>query len=411
MSGEPLPLFGERPHRIGILAEKLASKGHDVTWWTTTFDHQHKKYLYNKNTSIHITPSYKINFVHGSIPYKKNISITRLINHYQVSKAFKKNTNEEQRPDIILCAYPTIDLAYEAVRYANKNNIPIVIDVRDLWPDIFIDPLPNSLKKIGELALSLYIKKANYIFNHCTSIIAVSDSYLLWTQKYKLNSSESVLDKIFPLGYKKPDPIKNVIIENKFSYINFSPSINYVLFSGTFGQTYDLSTIIKSAAMLKDNKKVHFIFVGDGENTYKWKTEAHGLNNITFTGWVNNDELSYLLSKSDIGLMAYKINAPQSLPNKIFEYLAYGMPIVSSLDTDTKHLLFSKNIGITYTAGDPIDFKKKLLKILNDDNILSEMKKNAQILFNESYSSDNIYDNLVIYLEETHQFFGEKYDK
>ncbi|MEM7835549.1 glycosyltransferase WbuB, partial [Morganella morganii] len=65
----------------------------------------------------------------------------------------------------------------------------------------------------------------------------------------------------------------------------------------------------------------------------------------------------------------------------------------------------------TYTAGDPIDFKKKLLKILNDDNILSEMKKNAQILFNESYSSDNIYDNLVIYLEETHQFFGEKYDK
>ena len=49
MSGEPLEMFGERPHRVGILSKMLVQKGHKVTWFTTTFDHQHKKYWFNND--------------------------------------------------------------------------------------------------------------------------------------------------------------------------------------------------------------------------------------------------------------------------------------------------------------------------------------------------------------------------
>nr|MZG82429.1 glycosyltransferase WbuB [Photobacterium lucens] len=55
MSGEPLSLHGERPHRVGILSEMLVEKGHHVTWWTTTFDHQKKDFLFKETTEINVS--------------------------------------------------------------------------------------------------------------------------------------------------------------------------------------------------------------------------------------------------------------------------------------------------------------------------------------------------------------------
>ncbi|WP_223270270.1 glycosyltransferase family 4 protein [Colwellia sp. C1TZA3] len=401
MSGEPLALYGERPHRVGVLSEMLVDAGHKVTWWTTTFDHQNKKYFYDKYTKVDIKKNLTMRYLHSKVAYRKNISFARINNHKLVAKNFTEVSSSLEKPDLIFCAFPTIDLAYHATSYAVKNDIPVVIDVRDLWPDILLQALPKTFKFIGEFLLSRYFRQTKYIFNNCTAITAVSDNYLQWAIGYTdIDRSDS--GHVFPLGYQK-----NIVSEYdlhasqlKFQDIGLDESKILIWFVGTFGQTYDLNTIIKAARKLKHRDDIQFILTGNGEKMEEWAKLAKGLHNVIFTGWVDKLGLDYLSSVSTIGLMSYKKGAPQGLPNKVFEYLSAGLPILSSLQTETKDLLKNEQVGLTYIAGDVDDFIINLKNLIDNKNLLTSMKEKSTLVFETQYSSSIIYGNMIKYFEK-----------
>ena len=401
MSGEPLALYGERPHRVGVLSEMLTKKGHKVTWWTTTFDHQNKSYFYDKYTKVDVGPSLDMFFLHSDIEYKKNISIARVFNHKQVSNCFISVSGREEIPDLIFCAFPTIDLAYQATLYGKRNNVPVIIDVRDLWPDIFLDSGPDVLRPLGRFLLSRYFRQTKYIFSNCTAITAVSDRYLDWAIEYS-NRPKGPSDRVFPLGYQEESDGEFDFKSPQLSFqkIGLNESKLLVWFVGTFGQTYNLSTVIKAARELQDRDDIQFILTGDGEKMEEWSRLAEGMSNVIFTGWVDKLGLAYLSHVSSIGLMSYRNGAPQGLPNKIFEYLAAGLPILSSLQTETKNLLRSEAVGYTYSSDDVGDFLANLKLLVDDKGQLKDMGERARALFEARYSSSTIYGNMIDYFHE-----------
>jgi glycosyltransferase involved in cell wall biosynthesis len=398
MSGEPLEQFGNRPHRVGILSKMLRSRGNIVNWWTTTYDHQGKKYLYSQNTENVNRNDVSMIFLHSKNKYRKNISYLRIKNHVEVSKEFNSLSSYKKKPDIIYCAFPTIDLAYEAVKYGKSNDVPIVIDVRDLWPDIFINPFHRFLHPLIKFFLKKYIKQTKYVFKNCTAITAVSKKYLDYGLHYG-HRSQSVLDRVFPLAYQEyfleQDEFQKCYL--KFSKMGVDTNKIIVWFVGTFGSTYDLLSVIKAVKRVDIN--VQFVMTGDGENDSLWKKESSNNPNIIFTGWANKEELCYLGNVSKIGLMAYRKGAPQGLPNKIFEYMSYGLPILSSLEGESKILLNDNNVGLTYKASDSKDFMLNLMILVNDKERLKNMSDSCRLLYKNKYSSDKVYSDLVHYLE------------
>jgi glycosyltransferase involved in cell wall biosynthesis len=113
---------------------------------------------------------------------------------------------------------------------------------------------------------------------------------------------------------------------------------------------------------------------------------------------MTKDQLNELLSISDIGLACYAKDAPQSIPNKIIEYMSAGMPILSSLKGETKELLGENSCGLTYDPEDLSDFMSKL-SILESYNLRGDMSKNAISLFNDNFDADKVYGEYVHYLE------------
>ena len=401
-SGEIIPTGGERPHRVGMLSSILESRGHSIVWWTTTFDHQSKEYLFNDTTEIKKSENYLQIFLHASWSYSKNISWKRIANHLEVGRKFYEKSNGQEIPDIILCSFPTIDLSYWSVRYGVIHGIPVIVDIRDLWPDIILDSVSKYIRPVVKAFLYSYFKKTRYVLKYATSLAAVSRDYLLWG----LANADRVQredDAVFPLGYFEQEEIKNVQerCDEYYSKIGVSTDKITLWFVGTFGQTYDMITVLKAVQELPENiiNGIQIIISGDGEKNIEWRREADSLKNVIFTGWVNAEHLNYISMLADIGLMAYRKNAPQGLPNKIYEYMASGLAILSSLQKETEEILEKYDIGYTYEAGNVGDCKLMISNIINNEKDRNLMKARSRKLFEEKYSAQEIYNDFANYIE------------
>ena len=202
-ASEILPINGNtRLLRMGLLGEELSkNKDNDVIWFSSTFDHFKKEQLFKEDTIIDIKDNYHLHLFYA-LGYKRNISISRIINHKLLGNKLKKQMKKEEKPDIILASFPTIEFALYAVEYGKKNHVPVIIDVRDLWPDIF----KHNLSGIVKLCAKPYIKYLDYqtrkILKNAYKITGTSSLMVDWGLK-KGQREKTKLDKPFFLGYQK----------------------------------------------------------------------------------------------------------------------------------------------------------------------------------------------------------------
>src|SRR6266404_1607534 len=134
-AAEPLPIDegSQRLFRTGIFAKYLINSGHEVLRWASSFNHTAKKQRVEKDTLVEVQPGYSIWLLHAN-PYEKNISFARWRNHRGIARKFRQLARRERKPDIVFCSLPTLELAEEAAIYGRENRVPVVIDVRDMWP-------------------------------------------------------------------------------------------------------------------------------------------------------------------------------------------------------------------------------------------------------------------------------------
>lgn len=403
--GEPLPIDGsnERLYRMGIIANLLIKKGHKVIWWSSTFNHVRKKQRFNKDTSININNHFNIRLLY-SLKYKNNVSIERIINHHILAHKFSKLAELEVQPDIILCSYPTIELSLVATKYGKRKNVPVIIDVRDLWPDNFLDMVPMWGRWLAKIILIPMLKKTRVIYKSATGIVGLTSDFVEWGINYA-NRKHSNLDREFPMGYIRTPPNQKAIIKaKKFwdSYgINQKNNEFIVCFFGTMGHQFDLKTIIKTAQKLMFQKTLfRFVLCGNGDNLMFYKNIAKNCKNVFFPGWIGTAEIWTLMRLSHVGLVPYvnSKNFTLNLPNKPIEYLSAGLPIVSSLKEGVlADLLKNYNCGMTYNNAN--DLTSKLIDLFNNPEILKEMSKNAFDLYKEKFVAEEVYNDMIDYLE------------
>ncbi len=401
--GEPLPFdeAGGRLHRTGMVAETLRNRGHEVVWWASTLDHGRKIHRFEQPTTVTLPNGVTIRMLHGA-RYTKNVSLARIWNHRQIAAQFYREAARMPKPDVILASFPTVELAERSATFGREAGVPVAVDVRDLWPDIFIQYIPKIFRPFAPLALSPFVWRARRAFTLCTSIIGITDSYLDFGTRYA-GRARGPQDAIFALGSSRltEPPGDLTEIATTLSGMGVDPQKTICWFAGTFGMTYDLTTVIDCARLIEgSHPDVQFVFSGQGHKFDEWFSRARGLRNVIFTGWLNAGGLHYMSTIAKVGLAAYGQSAPQSLPNKIFEYLGAGLPILSSLDGECKELLSTHGCGATYAAADPVSLLEQLKPYLEDEAHRSRCSANATRLFMDQFQATGIYGRMADHLEK-----------
>jgi len=390
-----------RPFRCGYLVSELGKRNHQVTLWTSDFNHAAKKNRYSKSIRVYINNNLSVQFLDAT-PYRKNVSLARIRNNLSLAKSFKKiiKSNPE-KPNIIFVCLPTLELAEQVVKYGKQNKIPVVVDIVDTWPDVYLTAIPTWLRPLGLIALAADFRKSATILKSATAITAVSETYLNWGLT-RAGRKRQNTDRAFLLGYYIPKDFelsKNNLIEALREKYNLSRNLFVITFLGTLGSSYDVETIVRAARRLQNNQNIRFVIAGDGDKMPILKELSHDLSNVVLTGWIDHPTALSLLYISSLGLCAYTTKALQSLPYKPFEYMACGLPLLSSLKGELADLVDTYKIGRNYTAQNVDSLVKEINFFVNNPNDSRQMASNARQLFESRFSSDEIYGSLARYLE------------
>jgi glycosyltransferase involved in cell wall biosynthesis len=399
---ELLPIDRDgRLFRYGILSDMLCAQGHCVTRWSPTFNHFSKRQRCLNDKTIEVKKDYRIELLYAP-GYNRNISLARIRFHYQIARAIERRMNQEPPPDIILSGIPTPEMCLVALRYAHKHGIPLVMDVRDLWPDIYLTLVPKAFHCLARLALLPKSRTNRHIFGGAAAIFGVSETYLNWGLGFA-GRDRCQADGVFPLGYPEPSYSEKIIVQEKERLIEFGVDENKAIccYFGQFEASCDLFTVIDAARILEKDgyKDVQFVLCGAGTKLQAVRERSSGLRNVILPGWVSAPTIHALMQMSKIGLAAYAEGAPQSLPNKPIEYLAGGLVVVSSLTGELENILSGECCGITYQAGDVHALVDVIRFLVEHPGETSRMRRKARAVFEDRFSVNRVYPVMIERLE------------
>jgi glycosyltransferase involved in cell wall biosynthesis len=402
-NSEPLALDDSRVHRSTHLAKALAAMGHETLLWTSSFDHVTRSHRVDRDQLLESKCGTKIMMLKGP-GYKSSVSVRRLWDHSVVGRRFLAVARRQCPPDLIVAALPTIDLCLAACRYGESHRIPVVIDIRDLWPDTFLDLFPRGLRPAVQIAGFPLRGMAARACRKATVILGHTDEFIDWGVRLA-GRSRTGLDRMFPVGYPStpPQPERLAAAEQQWRDLGVSVdrTMLTVCFFGLLNRQFDIPTVIEAARILsKQNGRARILICGGGENLPAYRHMAEGLESIRFLGPVNQASIWKLLRMSDAGLAPYKRteNFARNVPNKIGEYLSAGLPIVHCLDGCVERLVREAQCGIPYRYGDAADLAEQLSKLQRDRESLITMSATAKRTYELNFVAEDVYLHMAEHL-------------
>lgn len=391
--GENLPVGQNRKLRTALLSEELKKRGHKVLWWISAFNHFKKEWLFEHDQSVMLENGVRL-FALKGCSYRQNISVARYLDHYLLARKFRKFARKETPPNVIVCSYPPYELAYAAVIFAKQRSIPIIIDIRDQWPDLYLCYVPPYIKPVVRLMLSRDFILNCAVMRSADALTSMMEPLLAWG----INSAgrpRRDSDRVFYLGSSRlKKSTTSEVIESLNDWID---DRFVVVFVGTFGETWNPTVLVDSARRL-ENENIAFVLAGDGPYFKHIQKKSKGLSNLMLTGWVEQNAITALLNKAHLGVIT-TTREFIGFPNKAFLYMSGGLPILSSCRGDLENILKIRKIGAFYEHGDVTGLNRLILSYASNESTYRKAVENVKTLFETYFDSEKIYADFADYIE------------
>lgn len=390
--------FGGRHY---YLAKELANKGYNVYLISARYTHNLRKphhfnepFYYEKNGSF--------TSVWVNVPeYEKVHGISRVINWlifaYRVTKL---PFHLKSLPNIIY--YSSLSLiGYIGAYFVSKrHSIPIIFEVRDIWPLTLTEmsgiskyhPFVLFLNGIERIAY----RTADYFLSNLPNAISHFKKYGVSEENFSYLPNGICLEEI-----SQTEPLeqetKLLLHEYKNKFV-----IGYI---GTVGFANALDTLIDSANLLRENDKIQFVIIGDGNEKANLlaKVKKQKLSNITFIDAIPKKQVQAAIQYFDVCYIGWRDKQLYEFgigANKLPEYLFSGKPVLHSYSGKGDPIA-KFSAGISAPAEQPLKVVEAIHEFFRmekeERNLMGERGRKAAI---KLYSYKNISENLQNIIEK-----------
>lgn len=383
------------------LSQELIKKDYEVTIFSSGFLHDKQIYWKTFKTQSFITENFgKIKFVWlKTTSYHKN-NYMRILNMFSYLLRMLTAAHNFSKPEVIIGSSVHPFAVFAAWLLSRRYKAKFIFEVRDLWPQTPIDM--GIIKHNGIMAKLMYVWE-KFMYKRAEKIIVLLPN----AKEYIKNLGISIDEKIvwIPNGVNLERFDNPVSLSSNFE-MNLSAGKNnnkfIVMYTGAHGPANGLDIFIEAATHFQMNDKViQFYLIGDGIEKEKLQSESkrRNLKNIYFFPPVSKREIPSLLKYADLLVQSFApINVFQYgiSPNKIFDYLAAGKPIIMSVKT-INNIVKEADAGIVIEPGNAKAFIEGIIKIKNLSSqerrrLGDNGRKHVEKYYNIKLLADKLYE-------------------
>lgn len=306
-----------------------------------------------------------------------------------------------RRPDVIYAVSTPLTVGFLGALLSKRWGSRLFFEVTDVWPDAAIE--------VGVLRSRLLIGVARLLervtYRQSTKILGLTDGICKNIAAKGVPASKlSVVTNGVDLSLFLE---RHELAETREHLRgSWDASGKFVcMYIGAHGAYNALHTIIDAAIALKDDPRVAFVLVGEGDvkPELQARAAAAGLANVQFLGLVPRSETPGLLSAADCFLLPILKGAfyDLNLPNKFFDYLASGAPILVSGSCEAGRIVQAAGAGEVLPAEDGEALAAAIVRLAETDAAQrAVVGQRGRSVARERFSRDAVFRPLLDLMDQ-----------
>lgn len=383
----PLMAGGTRSYEM---ARRMVKAGHEVHMITSARDpaHRYDGWLLTEEAGIQV--------------HWYPVSYSNSMNYKQRMAAFLSFANSARKKavelegDVVFATSTPLTVAFPAVRAARKRKVPMVFEVRDLWPEmpIAVGALKNPLLRVAARRLE------RWAYENASAVVALSPG-----MKAGVVATGYPAEKIavIPNSSDNKEFAFDADAAQQFraarSWLGDKPLLVY---TGTFGKVNGVGYMVELAkALLARGSDVRILLVGDGaeRDIVKQAAEVAGVyqNNLFIEAPLPKKEIPALLSAATMASALF-IDLPEMRPNsanKFFDALASGTPVLLNYGGWMHDLVTKHGCGLPMWRKSVAEVAEILDAKMHDQAWLHQAGQAARKLAEGYFDRDILADQLI----------------
>jgi glycosyltransferase involved in cell wall biosynthesis len=348
-------------HRVTIIASPISyltgkSRSAEIPWSETQLD----------GNLITILRAYTYPSLHRSFAFRLVSFFSFMFSSFFIGLGLKN-------VDLVWGTSPPIFQGLTAWLLARIKRLPFLFEVRDLWPAFAV--------AVGVLKNPVLIKLSEsletFLYHRADLVVVNSPGFIQY-----IKSRGATRVELVPNG-TDTNMFTPEVDGGPFKRLHNLDAKFVVLYAGAHGLSNDLGIILQAAQILMPRKDVIFVLLGDGKDKPALQTQAasDGLDNILFLPPIPKVEMPAALAAADacIAILRPVEMYKTTYPNKVFDYMAAGKPVILAIDGVIREVIENANAGIPVHPGDPEALSQAVLQLADDPELAHRMGCKARI--------------------------------
>jgi glycosyltransferase involved in cell wall biosynthesis len=378
------------------MARRLVAMGHEVNMVTTLREADGRKGWFitdEAGIKVHWLP----------VPYSNRMGFGERIRAFFLFALSSSKRAAALDADILFATSTPLTIALPAVYAARRRKVPMVFEVRDLWPE-----MPIAMRALqSPLQIRAARKLESWAYRHAAAVIALSPGM-----------KQGVIDA----GYsaRQVAVIPNSSDNQEFAFDaeaaqRFRSARPWLgekplfIYAGTFGLVNGVGYVVELAkALLAQGSNIRLLLVGDGaeRDTVIQQARAAGVyeENLFFESKMTKRDMPALFSAATIAsnLVIDLPEARANSANKFFDTLASGKPIFLNHGGWIHDLVNQHDCGINAWGSPTQDVALELNQKLSDPVWLAKAGESAKRLATNYFDRDVLAKQLEQVLQAAH---------
>jgi glycosyltransferase involved in cell wall biosynthesis len=360
--------FAEQGHRVTIIASPISyltgkSRQAKIPWVERQLD----------GDLITILRTYTYPSLHRSFVHRMVSFFSFMVSSFVVGLGVKNI-------DLVWGTSPPIFQGFTAWILAFLKRVPFLFEIRDLWPAFAV--------AVGVLRNKLLIRLSEML-----------ESFLYHRAKLVVVNSPGYLQHVKQHGAAKVELVSNGTDINMFS-----PQVDgaafrqlhgfgekfITLYAGAHGLSNDLGVVLEAGKIIKSRQDISIVLLGDGKDKPALQALAteQGIDNVIFLPPIPKDGMPFALSAADACIAILK---PIELykttyPNKVFDYMAAGKPVVLAIDGVIREVIEKAEAGIPVRPGDAEALAAAILHLADDRDLARRMGAQGRVFVEANFN-------------------------